>query len=173
MGLSITDGLTGLHNRRHLNAVQPDEIARAHRYGHSISVVICDIDHFKRINNSDGNPGGDAVLQRLARLMATQVRVGIDCVARYGGEEFALVLPQADLTQAMSVAERLRTAIESLVVDFNGRIIHLTSSFGVAVAAGRQRESVTADELLLRADLGLYRSKLTGRIGVSAEESSF
>jgi len=161
--LSLTDELTGLSNRRHLSAIMLAEMARARRFKHPLSVVICDIDHFKRINDAHGHPAGDAVLRAFAALLSANLRGHIDGVARYGGEEFALVLPQSGLAATRSVAEKLRVAIEALEVRHEGRTIRLTASFGCAVVEPPWPPHLTADELLASADQCLYRAKQAGR----------
>jgi len=161
--LSLTDALTGLSNRRDLDAMLLREVARARRFDHPLGVLLCDIDHFKRINDAYGHAGGDAVLQQFAATLGANLRSHIDGVARFGGEEFALVLPECTLEATRAVAEKLRTAIEALEVHHEGRAIRLSASFGGAVVESGWPASLSADDLLSLADRGLYQAKLSGR----------
>ena len=161
--LSLTDALTGLSNRRHLDAMLLGEVARARRFDHALGVVLCDIDYFKRVNDAHGHAGGDTALQSFAGVLSANVRSHIDGVARFGGEEFALVLPECTLEGTRTVAEKLRSAVESLEVRYQGRDIRLTASFGGAVIESGWGTSMNADELLAAADRCLYRAKQAGR----------
>ena len=104
--LSVTDGLTGLNNRRHFFDQAKGEFERIRRYGRALSVVMIDIDHFKQLNDTHGHFVGDAVLREVARRIQEAVRT-IDVVARYGGEEFAVLMPETDLAEAQEVAVRV------------------------------------------------------------------
>jgi len=161
--LSLTDALTGLSNRRDLDAMLLREVARARRFDHPLGVVLCDIDHFKRINDAYGHAGGDAVLQSFASVLSANLRSHIDGVARYGGEEFALLLPECTLDATRAVAEKLRSAVEALEVRHEQRTIRLTASFGAAVIESGRGTSMSADELLAAADRSLYQAKESGR----------
>lgn len=158
--LSATDPLTGVLNRRTLEdhlSIHMDEFVR---YNACCSVVMVDIDHFKRVNDTYGHPVGDEVLVELAALLSQSLRTS-DEVARYGGEEFVLILPHTEIDQASAVAERLRAAIES--EQFSSRRLAISASFGVAqTGAGEDR----FDELLRRADSALYDAKNSGRNAV-------
>jgi diguanylate cyclase (GGDEF)-like protein len=160
--LSLTDPLTGVCNRRRLVEELPLEIERARRTAKPLAVVICDIDHFKRINDGHGHPAGDEVLRAFARLLAGSVRE-TDWVARYGGEEFVVVLPNADAEGAAGVAGKLRAAVEALAVAADGATIRLTASFGVAACRPGRDDEVPVDALIERADQALYRAKQNGR----------
>jgi len=169
--LSLTDVLTGTSNRRELIDRLPSEVERARRYRHPLSVLMCDIDHFKRVNDTYGHPAGDAVLRAFAALLRGAVRNGVDWVARFGGEEFVIVLPETDLAGACTVAEKLRAAAAALVVTHGEDRISLTASFGVASAGGANwPESGVPDALLAQADVCLYQSKQAGRDRVTASE---
>ncbi|MEJ8309868.1 diguanylate cyclase [Agrobacterium larrymoorei] len=154
---AMTDFLTGLGNRRALMEQMPIIRAKAARPEEAVSLILFDLDHFKRINDEYGHDAGDSVLMAIGEAVKDHLRP-YDYAARMGGEEFCIVLPGADLAAAESVAERLRRAVESRVVEPlpKGRI---TCSFGVAQARPNER----LQELLLRADAALYVAKDQGR----------
>ena len=158
--MATTDALTGLHNRRQFFKLGEDEIERARRYRHPISVLMLDIDHFKAVNDNYGHSVGDQVLAATARRMLAALRRS-DIAGRYGGEEFAMVLPETDaVAAAQVVGERLREAIAGLPVDTSAGPLRLTVSVGVArVRTGR--ESLL--DALTRADAALYAAKRAGR----------
>ena len=160
--LSITDGLTGLANRRHFDEVLGREQARSARAGQPLSVIMLDVDHFKRYNDRYGHQAGDACLIRVAHALRAGMRRASDVVARYGGEEFSIVLPDTDAQQALQMALALRSAIEALgIVHADGEAGRVTISVGVAV---RQAGGVADADVLLRlADAALYRAKDAGR----------
>ena len=168
--LSLTDALTGTSNRRDLVERLPAEVERARRYKHTLSVVMCDIDHFKKINDTHGHPAGDAVLRAFGGMLKATLRNGGDWVARYGGEEFVIVLPETDLRGAETVAEKLRLAAAALTVAHGGANISLTSSFGVSSLGSEWPEGSVADALLAQADVCLYQSKQGGRNRVTAQQ---
>jgi diguanylate cyclase (GGDEF)-like protein/PAS domain S-box-containing protein len=158
--LATTDPLTDAHNRRFLMVRAEIEIAQAKRQGHSISMIMFDIDHFKRINDSHGHIAGDRVLVALSHAVSKEMRLG-DTFARVGGEEFVLLLPQSDKEQAHQVAERLRRMIEELKIDAGAALtLRITSSFGVASLSPTVD---TVDALYLAADTALYQAKDAGR----------
>lgn len=162
------DHLTGLANRRRLDVALEREIAAAGQGGERFSIVLADLDHFKRVNDEFGHGVGDSVLRQFARLLRQQLRDG-DVAARYGGEEFALVLPAANLLAARHVAERLRQEFASRAFVLTGSrrsLGALTVSLGVA----EHRAGETAASLLSRADAALYRAKRSGRNRVVAED---
>ena len=161
--LSLTDALTGVNNRRFLSDSLPGEITRARRFNRPLSVVMCDIDHFKRVNDTHGHPAGDQVLRSFAALLIDKVRVDVDWIARFGGEEFVVVLPETDLAGAMLVAERLRAATAALEVRHDGEVLRVTSSFGAASVGEPWPAGLVAEQLLTQADLCLYLSKKQGR----------
>jgi diguanylate cyclase (GGDEF)-like protein len=155
--LAITDGLTGLHNRVYfLNELQA-EYRRARLGDTALSVVLTDIDFFKRVNDTHGHATGDEVLVTVARLLRQGVR-DRDVVSRYGGEEFFVLLRGAPLHVAELVAERLRAAIEAAT--FRPPELKVTASFGVASLGERFGD---VDELVQAADAELYRAKQSGR----------
>jgi diguanylate cyclase (GGDEF)-like protein len=167
------DPLTGCYNRRVLQRGLLDaELARARRYGTALSVILCDIDHFKRVNDGYGHAGGDQVLGEFAALLQDLRRESVDSVIRYGGEEFLLVLPQTDLAGARCLAERMRStfaARPSVLED--GRQVSSTASFGIAtVPAGAAAAPVSSEDLIGAADAQLYVVKQSGRNGVRGVE---
>jgi diguanylate cyclase (GGDEF)-like protein len=160
--LSVTDGLTKAYNHRHFQERFKSEFARARRYGDSLSCVMIDIDHFKRVNDDHGHPVGDKVLVRLVEILKDSIR-SEDLVARYGGEEFVLLLPQTDAGQATLLAERIRerAAVECLPLAA-GPGLTFTVSLGVADYTP-DRADMDRDTLLSAADAALYRAKTNGR----------
>jgi diguanylate cyclase len=153
-----TDGLTGLANRRALDDELHRRVAESRRHGRPLCVVHFDLDHFKRLNDTHGHQGGDAVLRGVARVLRGTLRES-DLVARYGGEEFTAVLPDATLGDARQVADRARRNIEGERFEFHGQHLQVTTSVGVAELAAD--EDVAA--LLRRADEALYAAKQGGR----------
>jgi len=156
--LSTIDPLTGCFNRRLFNERIQEELDRAIRYQRALAVIFCDIDHFKRINDTCGHLLGDQVLQEAAECFRRELRGHIDWVARYGGEEFVIVLPETSLPAAIATAERLRLALtESMATLLPG--LTVTASFGVT----QHVPGETVQELLQRADNLLYAAKAAGR----------
>ena len=167
--LADRDPLTGCFNRRVLQQGLLDaELARARRYESELSVILCDIDHFKRINDTHGHAAGDQVLATFAGLLRTMTRETIDSVIRYGGEEFLLVLPQTDLAGAQALAERIRLAFAAIATPTaGGGTLSATASFGIASVPARQGDTSPAFEALIgAADDQLYAVKRGGRNGV-------
>ena len=157
--LGVTDGLTGIYNRRFLDEMLPREVSRSQRSGAPLALLLIDIDRFKRFNDRHGHQAGDEALRGVARTLARHLR-SIDFVARYGGEEFAVVLPGAGLEAALKTAERLRAAVQSAAIGDG-----LTVSVGVAAlpeAAGDESSLVAV------ADTALYAAKEAGRNAVRA-----
>ena len=156
---SNTDFLTGVLNRRAFYTYGEQQLAVAQRYDRALSIVLFDIDHFKRINDTHGHLSGDAVLRTVAQT-ASQLLRKVDVLARYGGEEFIILLPESDLGQAIAVAQKLRVAMEERVFDIDGgKHIHVTASFGVASLVQGQ----SLEQLTKLADLALYDAKQNGR----------
>jgi two-component system cell cycle response regulator len=162
--LAIRDDLTGLFNRRELGRLFADEAARSARFGHALSLVLIDVDHFKAINDTHGHPVGDEVLKQVARLLGETSR-NVDRAARVGGEEFALLLPETDARGATIVADRLRRRLADTPLVLTqgpapGLAVQVTISAGVATgpeAGGSFSEAMTS------ADRALYRAKNGGR----------
>lgn len=159
--ISITDPMTGCFNRRYMDEHLADELARWLRYAGELSVVMCDVDHFKRVNDQYGHQAGDRVLVAVVKILQGGLRQKIDWVARFGGEEFLLVLPQTGQEDAVVIADRIRQAIESSPIHVNGTDLQVSASFGVASCRPHQPETV--DTLLARADGFLYQAKHSGR----------
>ncbi|WP_319524022.1 diguanylate cyclase [uncultured Desulfosarcina sp.] len=167
--MSVTDPLTGIYNRGYINKRLPQEIRRAHRYGRDLTLVLCDIDHFKRVNDTYGHLAGDAVLKSFARCLAGSIRQQVDWVGRYGGEEFLIVLPETHLEGALVLTERIRRTLESTPIETSGKTTGITSSFGVACfSPGTRKAVITPEALLQEADNLLYRAKSGGRNRVEA-----
>lgn len=160
--LSMTDGLTGLANRRHFDEVLRREQARSARVGQPLSLIMLDVDHFKRYNDHYGHQAGDACLIRVAHALRDGMRRAGDLVARYGGEEFSIVLPDIDAPEALQIGMALRGAIEELgIVHAGAPAGKVTISIGVAVQPAPGAAS--ADALLRLADAALYGAKDAGR----------
>ena len=156
--LSSIDGLSGLLNRSHWEAVVAAEFQRCRRIGHPSSVVMLDIDHFKAINDRHGHPVGDAVIRSVAWILRSALRLH-DVPGRYGGEEFAIVLPGTDIEGAEVLAERIRKRIESMVLETKTGV-RATASLGVAVFDVKDADHA---EWIARADSALYAAKGAGR----------
>ena len=155
--LSFVDGLTEIANRRQFEQILDLEWRRAVRSGAPLSLILADIDHFKKFNDTYGHQAGDRCLRDVATLMDAIVQRAGDQVARYGGEEFAAMLPETEAEGAAAIAERMRQAVEGLETE-GGRV---TVSFGVATTIAR--DGATADALVAAADSALYEAKRAGR----------
>lgn len=165
--LAITDALTGLHNRRHLTDKLLEEVAVAGRYKVGLSVILLDLDHFKKVNDTYGHEAGDCVLRAVATCLRAAVR-GTDTVGRFGGEEFCLILSHTELPDAMLLAERVRKAIANLESATPAGPLSVTCSLGLAA----YREGLeTPDAILAAADEALYAAKHGGRNQWIAAES--
>ena len=162
--LSRTDSLTGCYNRGHLNELLPREIKRAVRYKHPLALAMCDIDHFKKVNDTYGHQCGDEVLKIIVRSISELIRGDTDWLARYGGEEFLLVLPETNLENACGLAERLRKHIAQKTIETEEDKVSITASFGVTgFDASILSRSITPDALISTADKYLYEAKKQGR----------
>jgi diguanylate cyclase (GGDEF)-like protein len=164
--LSVTDGLTGLYNFRYLQQRLEQELERARRYAHDVSLLIIDTDQFKDFNDRFGHPAGDVALADLATVLCGAVR-DVDVVCRYGGEEFAIVLPETDVRGAYVAAENVRDAVREhrFCDDRDSSECQLTVSVGFATYP---QHAADCDELLREADDALYRAKHEGRDRVRA-----
>jgi len=165
--LSQTDALTGLANRRHLMEILSTEFERSRRNDAHFSLLMIDLDHFKKVNDTYGHQEGDVVLRSLAELMQCHLRQ-YDTAARFGGEEFSLVLPETDPVEAAGVAERIRKGIAKMA--FTGEIekLQITASIGVATSPNPKIKH--AEDLLRVADDALYDAKSNGRNRVEIAE---
>ena len=162
--LSRTDSLTGCYNRGYLNEVLPREITRALRYKRPLAVAMCDIDHFKKVNDTYGHQCGDEVLKQFVQSILELIRHDTDWLARYGGEEFLLVLPETNLQNALRLANRLRKHLAQKAIETREDKISITASFGVTgFNASQFNGSITSDILLDMVDKYLYEAKTQGR----------
>ncbi len=163
--LAMTDALTGLFNRRHFNQVAAEEISRALRYQRPLSVMLFDIDFFKRVNDNFGHRSGDGVLAMIARITLEVLRA-TETSARWGGEEFIVLLPETSAVAAAAVAERLRHKIEEAVFPTEQGPVKVTASFGVSDVLERADTRVhdqLLSEFVSTADRAMYASKSAGR----------
>jgi diguanylate cyclase (GGDEF)-like protein len=156
--LARTDMLTGLANRREFMTRLARESHRQARSGRPLSLVLIDVDHFKRINDNWGHPAGDEVLTRIGEILLSHTREQVDTAARYGGEEFVLLLPETDLTGALHVAEKMSARLRKHVFTANGQTFQVTQSVGIA-----QVVEGDTDWALKVADRNLYQAKREGR----------
>ena len=161
------DSLTGINNRAAMDRCLERELELAHRHDHALSLMIVDVDHFKRINDSLGHSAGDAVLKTLTACMKDTMRAS-DMLFRYGGEEFALLLSGTDLDGARQMGERLRTAVDAYQFTYNNKKIDVTVSIGVASLGRRD----SANRLFNKADAALYQAKKAGRNQVHSNVES-
>lgn len=162
--LSTTDSLTGLLNRRALNDILDHEIDRARRYSSDLSLILCDIDRFKLINDSYGHRAGDLALQAISEALKSTLRKA-DVIGRYGGDEFMMILPETSLNGAKSLAEKIRAAVENTELELpGGKLNRLSMSIGVASCCAAVEN---IDTIVARADAALYTSKQAGRNRVS------
>jgi len=157
--LSITDGLTGLSNTRHFYEELNREVERSHRYEESFSLVLCDIDNFKNVNDNFGHQAGDEVLCSVADILAGTARA-TDTVARYGGEEFILILPETSKDKARALAERIRLSVDSSIFLEKEGGLKVSISCGVA---SYPDDSNAAKGLLYCSDMAMYRAKELGK----------
>jgi len=158
--MATHDGLTCLYNHRMFHTLLEDELARGARFDRPVSLLMLDIDHFKRVNDTQGHQAGDILLKGLSDLLSRQARI-IDRVCRYGGEEFTVLLPETGADAAVGIAERLRATVEQERFDIgNGNSVSITISIGVATYPVQAK---TGDMLITAADTALYAAKNNGR----------
>ncbi|MDX1694238.1 MAG: diguanylate cyclase [Ketobacteraceae bacterium] len=165
--VSITDGLTQLYNRRYFDETFRTEYNRAFREKQPLSVLLMDIDHFKKLNDTHGHAFGDLCLKTAAEVVQSQLRRPLDVAARYGGEEFVVLLPDTDTQGACHIAENIRRELKATVVHHNGKPVNMTISAGVSGEIPVARDQHEA--LLKRADDCLYEAKRNGRDRVETE----
>jgi diguanylate cyclase (GGDEF)-like protein len=156
----VRDSMTHLINHQHFLELLSQEVSRAIRYKHPLSLIMADIDLFKRINDDFSHLAGDRVIKAVASCLQQEIRDS-DHVARYGGEEFAIILPDTQVKDAYLVAERIRNTIDSLRIKHEDHLIHFTMSFGIA--SFQTEDGASSDELIKRADSALYEAKKQGR----------
>ncbi|MFO7558122.1 MAG: diguanylate cyclase [Desulfobacterales bacterium] len=157
--MNTKDGLTGIFNRRHFEAKLAEEFDRHIRYNRPLSLIMIDIDHFKKTNDLHGHQAGDFILKKLAALIDNRIRT-IDIASRYGGEEFCCLLPETTIDSAMALAEFLRIGVETEIFQFKDKRLRITISQGVSEITG---DVDSAEALLKLADDALYESKRKGR----------
>ena len=156
--LSRKDALTGAFNRRAMEEMLGQETGRSHRHGHALSLLMLDIDHFKRVNDTHGHPGGDQVLRFFAKLTSSILREE-DVLFRYGGEEFVVMLPDTPLKGGLRLAERILATVATTPFEVTGATLNITASAGVAGLTAAE----DGDQLIARADAALYAAKHDGR----------
>jgi len=162
--LSITDALTGAFNRRYLMDQLPRELDRCRRYAAPLSVIMCDLDHFKLVNDEKGHAGGDDVLQQFVTRIQKSIRTPSDWLARLGGEEFLIVLPETGYAGAVLVADKIRDIVSGSAFITRAGDVQVTASFGSASTMDQGPDlSLKVETLLRNADECLYRSKEAGR----------
>lgn len=162
------DGLTGIANRRSFDEKLHVEWSRAQRYGEAISLILADVDYFKRYNDHYGHQGGDECLRAVAGLLQREIFRPTDMAARYGGEEFAIILPATSLEGALTVAERLRSDIEAMAIPHSGSEIGPSVTLSIGVASLTPARESLANSLITQADKALYQAKAQGRNQVCA-----
>ncbi|HEV8324782.1 MAG TPA: GGDEF domain-containing protein [Myxococcota bacterium] len=158
--LTTIDGLTQVYNKRHFTETLERELSRARRYKRDLSLILFDVDHFKKVNDTYGHLAGDYVLKALAQAVKAKIRRE-DLMARYGGEEFAILLPEIDAANTRVLAEKVRSLVERFPFSFENARIPVTISLGLASADEKPAES--PEELVKVADERLYRAKRGGR----------
>lgn len=164
--MATTDSLTGLFNRRHMIALTEKILARHHRRPSNLTLMLMDIDHFKRVNDLYGHDTGDRVLEAVSQLLKCSMREQ-DFIGRWGGEEFLSILPDTDFSNATDSAERIRKAVQALEIDSNGKKVSVTLSIGVT----QYRADEVLSDAIARADYALYEGKLAGRNRVEVAEA--
>jgi two-component system cell cycle response regulator len=164
--MSNTDPMTALRNRRFFERAYPTMFEHAKRYDRPLSVAMVDVDHFKAINDQFGHAAGDAVLKSVSRILSVTTRKS-DLIARLGGEEFAILLPETALFESLQFADKIRSAIAASCVEFEGRLMNVTASIGIANVPHSKFDSPAS--MLEAADLALYRAKGNGRNRVEME----
>ena len=157
--------MTQVYNRLYLNDRLPQELARAKRYGTLLSLVFCDLDHFKRINDCYGHLVGDRVLVAFSHCLKQHIRENIDWVVRFGGEEFLVILPNTSPEDACRIGERIRNCLGNLSIPVQLEEVRVTASFGITSWPVLSQASglPTPEELFQKADAALYQAKREGR----------
>jgi len=162
--LSITDPLTGCYNRGYLAERLQREISISGRYGHWLSIVLCDIDHFKTVNDRYGHQAGDDVLIAFVQCINQSIRNDVDWLVRYGGEEFLIVLPETGLEGVCAMTERLRKIVSQNKIEIQGKTIQITASFGAtSIKHSENDKEISLESMISTADKYLYQAKKEGR----------
>jgi diguanylate cyclase (GGDEF)-like protein len=167
--LSNTDALTGCYNRRYMEEVLNKELLRANKENLYVSVTICDIDFFKKVNDTYGHAAGDLVLAEFAGIVKEVIRKGDDQLFRYGGEEFVIVFPDTPIDKARIIVERIRIAVEKRLFVWTDQTIKITASFGVTSVTPSVAKEVSVESFISKADALLYSAKNDGRNLTKAE----
>jgi len=160
--LAEKDGLTKVYNNRYFQGALDTEMSRSRRQGYTVSLVLMDIDHFKRFNDDYGHLAGDYVLEQFAKVLGENLRE-YDVLARYGGEEFVVILPETNAEDAATVAEKLRSSVEKAQFKEGKNVYKVTSSFGISVMTPENERELDKKELIRQADEALYDAKKAGR----------
>jgi two-component system chemotaxis family response regulator WspR len=168
--LSSIDGLTGIANRRSFDETLKKEWLRAVRYQQPISMLMLDIDFFKRYNDHYGHQGGDECLKQVSRILTTALHRETDFLARYGGEEFSAILPDTSRKGAIKIAERMRQAIKSLQLEHSMSKVNDMVTVSIGVASIVAHKDIEAESIITAADQALYRAKAEGRDRVVASD---
>lgn len=164
--LSVTDELTKIANRRHFESRFDEEVIRSNRYGHPLSLILIDLDHFKQINDTYGHPFGDRVLQTVSNVLRTHVRE-TDLVARWGGEEFAILMPETTLSEAHDIGIRLLEKVQETPIPLqDGQSLTVTFSAGVTT----RTNDISKENVIASVDSALYQSKQNGRNRVTIDQ---
>lgn len=161
--ISAIDSLTHINNRRRFDSIFLAEWIRMMRERQPLSLILCDVDHFKAYNDTYGHPAGDKCLQQVARAISTVAKRSADCVARYGGEEFVVVLPNTDQSGAVHVAEAIRTEIEALSIPHCSSAVSQYVSLSLGVASIVPSKAIAPSQLIELTDQALYMAKKQGR----------
>jgi diguanylate cyclase (GGDEF)-like protein len=160
--LAIRDELTGLYNHRYFQDQLENEIVRVRRYKRPLSLLLLDLDFFKKVNDTHGHPAGDHVLRETGSTLLKLVRQS-DTVARYGGEEFAIILPETAAASAKVLAQRVRRGIEQLKISYKKKAIPITVSIGLACTDMAEDDKMSRTEIISKSDQALYKAKHEGR----------
>jgi len=166
--IAMKDSLTGIYNRRFIDEKLPVDLINAVISESHLSIILADIDYFKKVNDKYGHLVGDCVLKSLAELFRRSLKRENDWVARYGGEEFLICLPSADLEKAAEIAETMRKNTEAYLFDCGGNQFNLTVSFGIF--SGKPKQTDTVETLIRKADVNLYAAKKNGRNRVEFQQ---
>jgi diguanylate cyclase (GGDEF)-like protein len=159
------DGLTGLFNQKHFKILLQNQLERVKRYGGILTLMMVDVDHFKKVNDQYGHDAGDFILQRVANLIRRNTRK-VNIVGRYGGDEFGIIAPISDVEGVRRLGERLRALVERTRFRYKNEVLKVTLSIGVA---GWDKSMQSGRDLIVKADKALYQSKKAGRNAVSVQ----